>query len=327
MKDCIDWNGTGEDNPLDDFQCDPMVHVLVIDHLAYYLQHHLYHAPAMCNRTLIIPPSLYRMAAFIPSTQSTSAAPSTNDDIPAAVWLPSILPTYLILPVVEYNQGGLKHWYLLHGKMRPSPQPGTLGFIELYLLDSLGKPSKPERTHRLQATKRVIERVFPNFSGHIVIRYQQVDDYKQAPGSLDCGIFCSQAMSAIAFEQPAALDHLLPVSEVRNRIANVLLACKRGVLEQIAMGHTPSATILLHHMQGTLNATTKLESNSLSYPLKNMIPMPCVVLQASLRQSSQSFPTNPDKSVDLLQHPSPSPDSVQPQKTPALNHVSSVTIS
>jgi hypothetical protein len=244
-----------------------MVHISVVDYVSCYLQHHIYHSPQIRQHLLIVPPSLFQMIAY-------SLNMSHCVDLPLDLWTPVLLPTQVLLPVVE-EHNGTKHWYLCFADISTFPD-GSHSMCIRYI-DSLGRPDNSMLQRRLKLAGKVIRIALPKFKGKIVYMFQPFENFLQAPGSLDCGLFCCQAMSAIGFEQPGALDDPLPTPEVRARMTRMLREVRAGVLDHIAQGTVPTVGILLHNVQQRKTCLQSMDSHTASrsevYALEDIAPV------------------------------------------------------
>lgn len=227
------WEVPADDqNPLYAFCHDPMMHINVMDTLVQYLQQHSFLASSMVHNMAVVPPSIYQMILC------SAGRGSKHLNAVQAVWQHTALPTYVVLPVIDHG-----HWFVWRGAVS---REGSDWKCDLRYLSSVGRPPQDILKLRASGVRAVVRALFPQLQ-RVHTWYHDVNGFKQAPGSSDCGLFVAQAVSAFIFEQPGALEALLPVARVKHRIFRILQTCAKGILEQILEGFIPEDVCLLHN--------------------------------------------------------------------------------
>ncbi|KAB5588112.1 Cell wall alpha-1,3-glucan synthase ags1 [Ceratobasidium theobromae] len=330
------WEEDVENNPLYDLSTNAMVHISVIDYIACYLQHIIYHGPHMAEGVLIIPPSIYH-------TVTCNLDTSQAVDFPT-VWAPEVLPTRLLLPIVEQHDR-TKHWFLIYGII--TEDHGSISMVLNYI-DSLPRPNDTVIRRRFQLACKVIRVLFPQFQDKRIKRtYQPLPTFRQASGSLDCGIFCCQVLLAIGFEQTCALLDPLPVQDVKDHMLDILKEVQASILDDIAQGGISGVGIPLHRLlqsgvQGSMvflkdiiPVPTTFGQPSSAYSSKAPTPAPstpqvqissplCHALLASHALANHLLPDQVEPSRLVLDNSLSSPNPLQPPVCP-IHSASSVT--
>ena len=283
------WEESNEgQNPLYSFCHDPMMHINVMDMLVQYLQQHSLVASGMLHNVAVVPPSIYQLVLC------SAGRASKHVEAIQAVWQHAALPTYIILPVV-HNE----HWFVWRGAVW---QEEGLGWeCDLRYLSSLGRPPQDILDTRADSVRRVVHILFPRLQ-RIRTRHNHIDGFKQARGSSDCGVFAAQAMSAFLFEQPGALENLLPVARVKQRIVDILNACASGILDSISNGLIPQNVSLLHDHRSRDQdpAFQPISKEDVFYDIPNLCPLLRRVITPSLqdRRTTYSATTRADTVSD-----------------------------
>jgi hypothetical protein len=158
------------------------------------------------------------------------------------VWTHSEPPTLVMIPIINHSQ---VHSYLWFGEVQTWDDAG-LHNLELHLLDSLSRPSRKEIESRLAICSSIIRFVLPQVTGRINGSYMEMPEYRQAPGSTDCGWFVCQAVSALSHRQKDMLHRPLPRKLLKSGARQILEACKSGALEMLACGVPPAHLLILH---------------------------------------------------------------------------------
>lgn len=262
------WDEETERNPLHVFRTDPMVDVIVMDRLVHYLHAHSLLVPQLRQHTLVIPPSVYQLA--LRSKLEPKGAHQSS------VWQHPDLPTYVIIPVVIdepriSSPGRHMHWYIWFG---PVIEVDGVQEVQFFHLDSLPDPPHFDMIERRNRLHKVMEMTMPGLRVSSSKRNVSIEGYRQDPGSLDCGVFVAQAVSALLFEDPLALKSAMSASILRPRIERILSACMSGVLPRLTDGYRPAAVTLLHN--------TQLPSVDGFYSTHDLSPAPQVLSTAGV---------------------------------------------
>lgn len=272
-----DWHSPTEQNPLHLFETDQMLHIDVVDRVVLYLHAHSLLVTGLKQHTLIVRPSVYQMLLCHTG--------ETDESLRDLVWHHDTLPSYVIVPVVvdepldrrHPGSGRQMHWYIWFG---PVVQVGGGHEVQFRYLDSLPTPDKTEMTERQRRLAVVMTAAFPELKVTVYHNSPALKRYRQEPGSLDCGVFVTQAVSALLFEDPNALETPLHASVVRVCIARILSACKSGLMPQLAEGYRPDLVTLLHR--------TKPLSADGFYSVTGLAPSP--LLSTPSRETSARPP-------------------------------------
>ncbi|KAG9125557.1 hypothetical protein FRC07_007124 [Ceratobasidium sp. 392] len=224
------WDTEGEQDPIWDFQNAVLIGEHVVDLVCQYLGYQAYLSCATEVSTVVVPPSIFHAVISI----------HDPGDVHQIVWTPHHPPSRIVLPVVDLAQ---THCYLWYGDIE---QKAGKTSITLRYLDSLGSPTPIHWRQRFDAVLKVVKYLFPGVDGPIQGEFRDLLGYRQSPGSVDCGIFVCQAVSAIVFDSQDALLDLLPVPVVRQGINRILVECKHGALEYLAAGRYSAKVTLLH---------------------------------------------------------------------------------
>ncbi|KAG9124143.1 hypothetical protein FRC07_012664 [Ceratobasidium sp. 392] len=226
------WDTQGEHNPLWDFQTAEMIGEHVVDLVSQYLGYQAFLSCATGVSTVVVPPSIFHAVLIH----------NPGDEVHKMLWTPHNPPSRILLPVVDLAR---LHCYLWYGDIERASGRSS---ITLNYLDSLGAPKQKDWHTRFDAVHKVIKYLFPGIDGTIKGEINRLPGYRQDTGSLDCGIFMCQAMSAIVFGAREALSNLLPVYEVRTRIKHILAECRNGALEYLAEGRYSTQITILHRV-------------------------------------------------------------------------------
>lgn len=248
-----DWNAEDETNPLWDLIEHPLMGVPVMDHTVGYLVYHAILMETMSSRSVcLVPPSLFGAMKQIEGTARTGklAGPAnrTAEDLArlqhqrSMVWTRREPPTRIILPVIDHQQ---VHCYLWYGDVKPR-RGRSVYHCELKYLDSLARPSPKLFAERFSLARSIVKTLLPQITGEVTGTYVHIDGYRQSPGSVDCGYFVCQAVSALAFHCDEALKHLQPVPQVKSRIRTVLESCSDRALLQLSKGLIAKRPVVLH---------------------------------------------------------------------------------
>jgi hypothetical protein len=240
---CEDWYNPTEQNPLHLFRSEAMLHIDVLERVFHYLHAHSLLVRGLKQHALVISPSIYQLSFRLQHVPKGSFR--------GAVWKHDALPTYVIVPVVVDEQldprnpssGRRMHWYTWFG---PVVEVDGAHEVRFYHLDSLPTPAHTEMAERRRRLGAVMTATMPELKVDSHRVDPALENYRQDPGSLDCGVFVAQAVSALLFEDPSALKTPLPAVVVRSRIERILSACKSGVLPRLAEGYRPEVVTLLH---------------------------------------------------------------------------------
>lgn len=271
-----------EQNPLYAFCHDPMMHINVMDTLVQYLQQHSLLASGMFHSIAVIPPTIYHLVLC------SAERGSQHVDAVQAVWQHTTLPTYIVLPVVHNN-----HWFIWRGAVWKGEGSGWQ--CDLRYLSSVGRPPQDILDVRSNAVRTVVRTLFPQLR-HVQTRHHYINGFKQAKGSSDCGLFTAQALSAFLFEQPGALEDLLPVVSVKQHIFQILKTCAGGVLNRISEGSIPEHVRLLHNHRSQAQRMGFLPTNGedVVYLIPSLFPLLRRVRAPSLQISR---PTQPGETL------------------------------
>lgn len=225
------WDEDSTYNPIYDLETAAMMGDHVVSYVALYLVHH---ANLGSSRQ-------YAPVAVIPPThvEGILRRKDALDKLKLLVWCRDRLPSEIFVPVIEGN-----HCYLWHGQVKGG-QSGHFS-LRLMLLDSLPNSHSSTFTRRAARVKNVIGLLFPELEDRITCQQQNIPNYQQQAGSLDCGYFVCQAISALAFQQASSLHFLRPVSEVRQGMRQILEMCKHGVLQRLTKGYRSKQVVSLH---------------------------------------------------------------------------------
>ena len=238
-----DWYSPTEQNPLHLFRSEPMMHIDVMERVVLYLHAHSLLVPGLKQHSLLVRPSVYQV--------SLCQQPASKGSLRDIVWKHRTLPSYVIVPVVvdeplyplDSRSARQMHWYIWFG---PVVQVNGTHEVRFRYLDSLPTPGPTEMAERQRRLKVVMAVIMPELKVASEQLNPVLKHYRQKPGSLDCGVFVAQAVSAILFETPSVLDSPLPAAVVRLRIERILSACKSGLMPRLAEGYRPELVTLLH---------------------------------------------------------------------------------
>lgn len=248
-----DWENDGETNPLWELANQPLMSVPVMDHTVGYLVYHAVLKGTSSNRSIcLVPPSLFGAMKQIEGAVSSGDMAGMSNKSPevltrrlhqrSMVWTRPEPPNRIILPVIDHQQA---HCYLWYGDIKP--RQGRSAFhCELKYLDSLARPSSHLLTERFSLAQSIIKTLLPQINGEITHKYEFIQGYRQAPGSVDCGYFVCQAVSALAFFRDDALKQLQLVPHVRANIKRILESCSDKALLRLSRGLIAKKPILLH---------------------------------------------------------------------------------
>lgn len=202
-----------------------------MDHVVLYLSYQANLGRSSHKCVVVVPPSIFAgvLAHEQPPQQSQNF-----------VWTNKQLPSRIVLPVVEHE---LRHCYVWYGDVYVT----ATGHFSVLLthLDSLSNPSASEWNRRMANAYRVLEILFPTLN-RPTARHIEFPEYKQDPGSLDCGLFVCLTVSAMCFDSPLAMRRPLPPHVIRARIRCILNDCKHGYLWSLAEGRFLDTVTLLH---------------------------------------------------------------------------------
>ncbi|KAG8717728.1 hypothetical protein FRC08_006826 [Ceratobasidium sp. 394] len=226
------WDTQGEHNPIWDFKRAPMIGEHVVNLVCQYLSYHANLSRTTSNMTVAVPPSIHHAICVH----------DPGVEVREQVWTQELPPARIVLPVVDLAN---LHCYVWYGDTEL--EDGKYS-ITLNYLDSLGSPKQNVWYNRFNQVHKVVMFLFPGLNGLIKGAYHEIPGYRQRPGSLDCGIFVCQAISALVLGGTQPLYHLLPVDMVRQRIDTILHLCRQGALEDLSRGICPSPVVHLHRV-------------------------------------------------------------------------------
>ena len=258
-----DWYSPTEQNPLHLFKSEAMVHIDVMERVVLYLHAHSLLVPGLKQHTLLVRPYIYQV--------SLCQQPALKGSLRDIVWKQATSPSYVIVPVVvdepldhrDPRAGRRMHWYIWFGFV---VQVNATHQVRFHYLDSLPTPNHTEMAERRRRLQVVMAGIMPELKVVWDQNDPVLEHYRQKPGSLDCGVFVAQAVSALLFEDPSALTNPLPASVVRARIERILSACKSGLMPHLAEGYRPDLVTLLHQ--------TRLASTDGFYSVNSLAPSP-----------------------------------------------------
>lgn len=230
------WDGsTDKKRPTFALRRDSAIHINVMDILVHYLQQHSFLANDMLHNVAVVPPSIYEDVLRWPRSCHLTAV--------REVWQHDVLPTYIVLPVFHDA-----HWFIWRGAVG---QTDGFGWeCDLRYLSSLGRPPQCILDVRANGARAVVGALFPQLK-RVRTHHHYINKFKQARGSLDCGLFAAQALSAFLFERPGALEIPLPAAQVKQRIKIVLNAYESGTLDRMSKELIPRQVCLLHNHSGS----------------------------------------------------------------------------
>ncbi|KAG8734204.1 hypothetical protein FRC11_008749 [Ceratobasidium sp. 423] len=201
-----------EENPIYSLISGGLLETATVDWLALYLQQLVYHSPNLEGQVFITLPSRNQALLCDPSGQT------------AFPWLSSEPPNRMLIPIIQPSTVGTAgHYYMYHVVF---DDLGSNPPANFYYIDSLGRaPTEAmEQDRDLQALE-LVRRMLPNCEGIEEWEWDTVEwhqgcppNFRQAPGSVDCGLFICQALSALAFDHCLALETPLEVDKVRSRL-------------------------------------------------------------------------------------------------------------
>ncbi|KDN39866.1 hypothetical protein RSAG8_08517, partial [Rhizoctonia solani AG-8 WAC10335] len=230
----------GIDNPLFSLRAAEFLETTTVDIYALYLQQLVYHSPNLQEQVLIT----------LPSRNTTLLSlPGSINNYP---WMSSHPPDRMLIPIVDPDA---LHHYLYHVVFDKTPGAGLPANI--YYLDSLGRAStrEVEQSRDLKALA-IIKKMLPfcedlqDWSWDTVDWHQGCPtQFRQQPGSLDCGLFVCQGLSAVAFNQYSALESPLPASAMRDRLVWLMEQFGAGRIQLGAMSAPPTWFLPLHHLE------------------------------------------------------------------------------
>ncbi|KAG9085610.1 hypothetical protein FS749_004289 [Ceratobasidium sp. UAMH 11750] len=259
LRNCIcqwavgyDWQVANDSNPIWAYNEDQLMGQEVMDQVVCYLTFQALLASGPTARPVcLIPPSLFgsisRDADFshdVGSWVSNAGpeGPTRLQRIRDMVWTGVEPPARVILPVIDAR---VIHCYLWYGDVKRS-EKGSGYSCQLQYLDSLSKPSERTFNARLQEAQRVLRFTLPQIHGEITGAYRNIPAYRQSPGSLDCGVFVCQAVSALVVHREECLEQPLLVRDVRKGIIQILDECGDKALAKLCQGQIHKSPIVLH---------------------------------------------------------------------------------
>ncbi|KAG8762685.1 hypothetical protein FRC11_008068 [Ceratobasidium sp. 423] len=227
-----------EDNPICSLKSCGFLETATVDWVALYLQQLVYHSPNLDTSVFITVPS---------ANQALRLHPDMQPDFP---WLSSTPPGRMLIPIVDH---AAKHYYMYHvvfGELDNNPP------AYFYYIDSLGRaPTEEVELKRDSFTLELVKRMLP-FCQEVqewewdTVEWRQgcPPNFRQAPGSLDCGLFVCQALSALTFDHCFALENTLPVADVRSRLVWLMAQLGSGHVQLGSRSSPPVWLLPLHEV-------------------------------------------------------------------------------
>ncbi|KAG9096971.1 hypothetical protein FRC06_008148 [Ceratobasidium sp. 370] len=245
-----DWEAEGVSNPIWELTNQPLMTEQVMDHTVTYLAYQALLTTPSSRSLCVIPPTIFNWPKQMGASQGLSAwlakegpdGPRTLQNLRDQVWIGPEPPARVILPVIDHPQ---MHCYLWYGNIERRRDRSNY-HCRLFYLDSLSQPAGTTIDKRLAEAKLVLQFMLPQINGEVTGSYQRIPGYRQSPGSLDCGFFVCQAVSALAFGHDHALQRLRPVALVRSDIKVILDECADKALLKLSRGLAHAHPILLH---------------------------------------------------------------------------------
>ncbi|QRV97793.1 capsular polysaccharide export protein [Ceratobasidium sp. AG-Ba] len=244
------WSNESENNPLHDAASSPLMAEHVMDLVTSYLTHGTLNKCGL-KRVCLVPAGLSGAVMAMENiseglqTWKLTTGPSSMRqliDQRGMVWSNREPPSMIVMPYIDR---ALVHSYLAFGKV--VRRPGCdLYDLHLNLLDSLNRPSSKEVTSRLEMFMTIVRHLLPQIDGRITGSYFASTQYRQLPGSVDCGWFVCQAVSSITHGRDMASFRPLPIDLVKTRVQDILMQCRDGALHQLSLGHVLKSPIILH---------------------------------------------------------------------------------
>ncbi|KAG9092292.1 hypothetical protein FS749_015856 [Ceratobasidium sp. UAMH 11750] len=228
----------------------------------------------------LVPPSVFgaltRTSEFVegPGQWMRTAGPEGAQRLQGLrdmVWTFSCMPSRILLPVIDPR---VIHCYLWYGDIQREVD-GTGFCCQLRYLDSLSAPSTAMFNRRLQEAKLVLSYLLPQLTVNLTGVHMKIPAYRQEPGSLDCGVFVCQAVSAISLFEEDALHRPLSVPVVRQRILDVLGVCADRALVNLSSGYQHAFPIALHSKPRPIPPPWRAEHSDDQLPpvaTKTMLP-------------------------------------------------------
>ncbi|KAG8735605.1 hypothetical protein FRC10_010359 [Ceratobasidium sp. 414] len=245
-----DWEATGASNPIWELASQPMMTEQVMDHTATYLAYQALLTTPSSRLFCVVPPTIFNCPRLMGASQGLSAwlakeGPDGRQrlqNLRDQVWIGPEPPARVILPVIDHPQ---MHCYLWYGNIER--RRGRSNYhCKLTYLDSLSQPAETTFNKHLAEVKLVLQFMLPQINGEVTGSYQRIPGYRQSPGSLECGFFVCQAVSALAFGHDHALQCLRPVALVRSDVKKILDECADKALLKLSRGLAHAHPILLH---------------------------------------------------------------------------------
>ncbi|KAG8690621.1 hypothetical protein FRC11_010346 [Ceratobasidium sp. 423] len=244
-----------ERDPMWDLEHSPLMSVEVMDPIVAYLTYHrvLMSGPHPGSHPpCLIPPSVFHAMATLEHVdrgleawrhEQGAIADDRLQSLRSMVWVGDNLPGRLVIPVIEQH---IVHCYIWYGDITPSSD-GSKWDVHLKCLDSLSPPNDQEMDRRLKLVKNILAFLLPQLDGLISGSLRTIPNYRQAPGSYDCGYFVCQAVSALVWGEEHSLTDLLPVDLVRQQIKTILSSHMHDhALHRLADGYIHSSPVYLH---------------------------------------------------------------------------------
>ncbi|KAG8721062.1 hypothetical protein FRC08_016035 [Ceratobasidium sp. 394] len=245
-----DWEAEGISNPIWELANQPLMTEQVMDHTVTYLAYQALLTTPSSRPFCVIPPTIFNWPRQMGAYQGLSTwlagegpdGPRKLQNLRDQVWIGPEPPARVILPVIDHPQ---MHCYLWYGSIERRRDRSNY-HCRLTYLDSLSQPAEATLSKRLAEAKLVLQFLLPQIDGEVTGTYQRIPGYRQSPGSLDCGFFVCQAVSALAFGHDHALQRLTPVEIVRGGIRKILDECADKALLKLSRGLAHTDPILLH---------------------------------------------------------------------------------
>ncbi|KAG8737866.1 hypothetical protein FRC10_007575 [Ceratobasidium sp. 414] len=246
------WQDDNESNPIWAFHNDVLMGQEVMDQVSCYLAYQAVLSSGGVPKLLcLVPPSVFgalmRSSEFAQGPvqwmrhaghQGAQRLQGLRD----MVWTSNCTPARILLPVIDPR---VIHSYMWYGDVQPQAEgPGFS--CQLKYLDSLSAPSMSTFNQRLQEAKLVLSYLLPQLTVNTTGVHMKIPAYRQKPGSLDCGVFVCQAVSALSSFKDSALHQPLSVPVVRKRILDILGVCADKGLVKIGSGQKHAFHITLH---------------------------------------------------------------------------------
>ncbi|CUA71307.1 Replicase polyprotein 1ab [Rhizoctonia solani] len=248
-----------EDNPIYSLESCGFLETSTVDWVALYLQQLVYHSPNLETSVFITVPSMNQVLRLYPGTP------------PKTPWLSATPPGRMLIPIVDHNA---KHYYMYHvvfGELDNNPP------AHFYYVDSLGRASTKEaELQRDLFALEVVKWMLPFCQEVQEWEWDTVEwhqgcpaSFRQAPGSLDCGLFVCQALLALAFDHCSALENMLPVVNVRSRL---LWLMKQFASGEVQLGSQSSPPVWLLPLHQIPHETPSSLENYLDCP-RPLVPL------------------------------------------------------